>query len=96
MRSLAVPMNHYFVSIKMVGFRVIAQSSIFLIHNFKQRFANEDACQRLKFHLSLMLAISCMPFFFFFFLRERKFQSMTSASDDSFLSSDQDTNQFLV
>ena len=36
---------------------------------------------------------------FFFFLereREREFQSMTSAPDDSFLSSDQDTNQFLV
>ena len=30
----------------------------------------------------------------FFFLRE--FQLMASALDDSFLSSDQDTNQFLV
>ena len=33
-------------------------------------------------------------FFFFFFLRE--FQPMTFTSDDSFISSDQDTNQFLV
>ena len=32
--------------------------------------------------------------FFFFFARE--FQPMTSASDDSFLLSDQDTNQFFV
>ena len=32
--------------------------------------------------------------FFFFFLRE--FQPMASAPDDSSLSSDQDTNQFLV
>ena len=32
--------------------------------------------------------------FFFFFLRE--FQLMTFASDDSFLASDQNTNQFLV
>ena len=31
---------------------------------------------------------------FFFFARE--FQPMTSASDDSFLLSDQDTNQFFV
>ena len=34
---------------------------------------------------------------FFFFLRESfKFQLMASSPDDSFLSSDQDTNQFLV
>ena len=32
--------------------------------------------------------------YFFFFLRE--FQPMTSAPDDSFLSSDQNTNKFLV
>ena len=35
-------------------------------------------------------------FFFFLFLFLREFQFMTSASDDSFLSLDQDTNQFLV
>ena len=33
---------------------------------------------------------------FFFFFREREFQPMASAPDDSFLSPDQDTNQFLV
>ena len=32
-----------------------------------------------------------LVFFFFFF---REFQPMTSAPNDSFLSSDQDTNQF--
>ena len=35
-----------------------------------------------------------ISYFFFFF--EREFQPMASASDDSFLSPDQDTNQFLV
>ena len=35
-------------------------------------------------------------FFFFFFFWEREFQFMASASDDSFLSLDQDTNQFLM
>ena len=35
-----------------------------------------------------------MIFFFFFF--EREFQPMASAPDDSSLSTDQDTNQFLV
>ena len=34
--------------------------------------------------------------FFFFFKREREFQPMASAPDDSSLSSDQDTNQFLA
>ena len=33
---------------------------------------------------------------FFFFEREREFQLMASAHDDSSLSSDQNTNQFLV
>ena len=35
-----------------------------------------------------------LNFFFFFFGRE--FQSMAFVSDDNFLSSDQDTNKFLV
>ena len=34
--------------------------------------------------------------FKFFFFLERKFQPMAFASDNSSLSSDQDTNQFLV
>ena len=34
--------------------------------------------------------------FFFFFFFEREFQPMVSASNDRFLLSDQDTNQFLV
>ena len=33
---------------------------------------------------------------FIFFIFEREFQPMASASDDSSLLSDQDTNQFLV
>ena len=47
----------------------------------------------------IQLGVSGHLDFFFFFLereREREFQSMTSTPDDSFLSSDQDTNQFLV
>ena len=35
-------------------------------------------------------------FFFFFFFFWREFQPMASAPDNSFLSSDQDTNPFLV
>ena len=34
--------------------------------------------------------------FLFFYFFESEFQLMASAFDDSFLSSDQDTNQFLV
>ena len=34
--------------------------------------------------------------YIFFFLREREFEPMASAPDDSSLSLDQDTNQFLV
>ena len=44
---------------------------------------------KLEYHRKLDFAK-----LFFFFLRE--FQPMTSAPDDSSLSSDQDTNQFLV
>ena len=39
---------------------------------------------------------SKLVFFFFFFERVREFQLMTFTSDNNFLSSDQDTNQFLV
>ena len=35
-------------------------------------------------------------FIFFFFFFEREFQSMAFVPDNSFLSSNQDTNQFLV
>ena len=38
--------------------------------------------------------INATIFFFFFF--EREFQPMASAPDDSSLSTDQDTSQFLV
>ena len=41
--------------------------------------------------INAMIALGI--FFFFFFKRE--FQPMMFALDDSFLSSDQDTNQFL-
>ena len=48
-------------------------------------------CVRLY---KLLLFIALKVFFFFFF--EREFQPMASAPEDNSLSTDQDTNQFLV
>ena len=60
----------------------------------KQFKPNNDHANS-KNRLAEIIEISTKKIITFFFL-EREFQPMASALDDSSLSSDQDTNQFLV
>ena len=75
-----------FCEFSYIGIFIIC-TSVFTIYKFchfpimKYWFASALKYDHLNFTL------------FFFFL---EFQLMTSASDDNFLSSDQDINQFLV
>ena len=52
-------------------------------------------CKRLFFEKRNCDLLNYRDMIFFFFF-EREFQPMASAPDDSSLSTDQDTNQFLV
>ena len=60
---------------------------------FLELIVKVDAVQERDYN-SDALGIVLLEFIYFYFFRE--FQPMAFASDNSSLSSDQDTNQFLV
>ena len=82
---------------------LIATSTLAFMEKKKKRKYIKATKLTLK-GLQINMAFECIwqhikdiKYTFFFFLKESfKFQPMASTPDDSSLSSDQDTNQFLV